>query len=71
MLVAKNCIIRLNKQEYVVLEDLKKLLLDKYVYPNLYSLLQVALSIPVSSATSERSLSVMRIIKTWLRTSMH
>ncbi|CAH1731843.1 unnamed protein product [Aphis gossypii] len=64
-------IIRLNKQENVELEDLKKLLLDKTVYPNLYSLLQVALSIPVSSATCERSFSAMRRIKTWLRTSMH
>jgi len=51
MLVAKNCIIRLNKEENVGLEDLKKLLIDKTVHPNLYSLLQVALSIPVSSAT--------------------
>jgi len=71
MLVAKNCIIRLNKHESVELEDLKKLLLDKTVYPNLYSLIQVALSIPVSSATCERSFSAMRRIKTWLRTSMH
>jgi len=72
MLVAKNCIIRLNKHEDVELEDLKKLLCDKSVYPNLlYSLLQVALSIHVSSATCERSFSAMRRIKTWLRTSMH
>ncbi|CAI6377154.1 unnamed protein product [Macrosiphum euphorbiae] len=69
MLVAKNCIVRLNKHEDVELEDLKKLLLDKSVNANLYSLLQVALSIPVSSATCERSFSAMRRTKTW--TSMH
>ncbi|CAI6362872.1 unnamed protein product [Macrosiphum euphorbiae] len=40
------------------------------LYPNLHNLLQVALSIPVSSASCERSFSAMRRIKNWLRTSM-
>ena len=40
------------------------------VYPNLYKLMQVALTIPISSATCERSFSSMRRIKIWLRTSM-
>ncbi|XP_025191998.1 uncharacterized protein LOC112592200 [Melanaphis sacchari] len=40
------------------------------LYPNLHNLLQVALSIPVSSASCERSFSAMRRIKNWLRTTM-
>ncbi|KAF0702366.1 zinc finger MYM-type protein 1-like, partial [Aphis craccivora] len=40
------------------------------VYPNLYKLLQVAFTIPVSSATCERSFSSMRRLKTWQRTTM-
>jgi len=40
------------------------------VFPNLYKLLQVAITIPISSATCERSFSAMRKVKTWLRTSM-
>lgn len=45
-------------------------ILTKFFFPNLYKLLQVALTIPVSSASCERSFSVMRRIKTWLRNSM-
>ena len=37
------------------------------VYPNLYILLQLALTLPVGSATSERSFSAMRRIRNWLR----
>lgn len=40
------------------------------VFPSLFKLFQVALSLPISSATCERSFSAMRKIKTWLRTSM-
>jgi len=40
------------------------------LYPNLHNLLQVALCIPVSSASCERSFSAMRRIKNWLRTTM-
>ncbi len=39
-------------------------------YPNYYRLLQLALTLPVSSATSERSFSVMRRIRNWLRSAM-
>lgn len=39
-------------------------------YPNFYRLLQLALTLPVSSAASERSFSVMRRIRNWLRSAM-
>ncbi len=42
----------------------------KGTYPNLYKLLQLALTLPVGSATSERSFSAMRRIRNWLRTTM-
>ncbi|KAF0720169.1 Uncharacterized protein FWK35_00018886 [Aphis craccivora] len=44
------------------LVDLKKVV-EAEVYPNLYKLLKVALTIPVSSATCERSFSAMKRIK--------
>jgi len=61
----KNCI---NKDDF----DIDALVseINKKIFPNLYKLLQVALTIPVSSASCERSFSVMRRIKTWLRNSM-
>lgn len=40
------------------------------VYPNVYKLLQVALTLPISSATYKRSFSAMRRIKTWMRSTM-
>ncbi|KAL4098762.1 hypothetical protein QTP88_023301 [Uroleucon formosanum] len=40
------------------------------LYPNLHNLLQVALSMPVSSASCERFFSAMRRIKNWLKTTM-
>ncbi|KAF0746799.1 Dimer Tnp hAT domain-containing protein [Aphis craccivora] len=43
-----------------------KEVVKKQTYPNLYKLLQVALSIPISSSTCERSVSSMRRIKTGL-----
>ncbi|KAF0759629.1 Zinc finger MYM-type protein 1 [Aphis craccivora] len=44
--------------------------LSKNIYPNMYKLMQVALTLPISSATCERSFSAMRRMKTWLRSSM-
>ena len=67
MTVAKNCI---NKQnDDITIEDLKNTI-TKQVFPNLYIFLQAALTLPISSATCERSFSAMRRIKTWVRTSM-
>jgi hypothetical protein len=42
----------------------------KQIFPNLFKLLQVALSIPISSATCETLFSSIRPIKHWLRFSM-
>jgi len=53
----------------VSLEDLKTCIVVN-VYPNMYKLLQVALTLPISSATCERSFSTMRRIKTWMRSTM-
>lgn len=51
--------------------DMLKEKVDKNIYPNIFKLLQVALSLPISSAGCERSFSAMRRIKTWLRSTMH
>ena len=69
MVVAKNCVIRLNGHNNITLVELKKVI-EAEVYPNLYKLLKVALTLPVSSASCERSLSAMKRIKNWLRNSM-
>lgn len=58
-----------SKKKDFNLNDVKEVI-EKQTYPNLYKLLQVALSIPISSATCERSFSLMRRIKNWLRSSM-
>jgi len=36
----------------------------------MYKFLQVALTLPITSATCERSFSAMRRIKTWMRSTM-
>ena len=66
MMVARNCLIEPGKGN---IEDLKKNI-SPQVFPNFYKMLQLALTLPVSSSTCERSFSAMRKIKTWLRTSM-
>jgi hAT family C-terminal dimerisation region len=64
MLIMKNCLnSNFNHDEI-------KRVCEKNTFPNLYKLLQVALTIPVSSATRERSFSSMRRLKNWLRASM-
>ncbi|CAI6355883.1 unnamed protein product [Macrosiphum euphorbiae] len=68
MLVVKNCVSRRNPN--FTLEDIK-LIMDAELYPNLYKLLSLSLTIPISSAICERSFSAMRKIKNWLRTSMN
>ncbi|XP_022161304.1 52 kDa repressor of the inhibitor of the protein kinase-like [Myzus persicae] len=45
--------------------------LNKKVFPNLYLMVQVAITLPISSATSERSFSAMRRINTYLRSTMN
>lgn len=61
MVVAQNCAI--NRNENFTLDDLK-IIISKNVYPNLYTLLKVAIVLPISSASCERSFSAMRRIKT-------
>jgi len=39
-------------------------------YPNVYILLTILGTLPVSTATSERNFSTMRSLKTWLRSSI-
>lgn len=53
----------------VTREHLQKTV-TKAIYPNLYKMLQLALTLPVGSATSERSFSAMRRIRNWLRLTM-
>lgn len=67
MVVAQNAVktAKLN----LCLEDIKTII-EKDVYPNLYTLYKVALVLPISSASCERSFSAMRRIKTWTRTTM-
>jgi len=65
MLVAKNCI----NKEIVDLNDILPTI-NYDMFPNLYKLLQAALTIPISSASCERSFSVMKRINTWIRSTM-
>uniref|UniRef100_A0A2H8TX88 Zinc finger MYM-type protein 1 n=1 Tax=Melanaphis sacchari TaxID=742174 RepID=A0A2H8TX88_9HEMI len=69
MMVVKNCVLRSSIKLQIDFDKIKEVVQSE-IYPNLYTLLKVALSIPVSSATCERSFSNMRRIKNWLRTSM-
>ena len=45
-------------------------LLDGDMFPSLKKIVQVALTIPVTSCSCERSFSVLRRLKTWLRGRM-
>jgi hypothetical protein len=44
--------------------------LNRQCYPQYYRLVQLALTLPVGTATSERSFSAMRRIRNWLRSTM-
>ena len=66
MTVIKNSI---QNSDFTLSDVLQKI--DQNVFANLYKLMQVALTLPISSATCERSFSVMRRIKTWIRSSMN
>lgn len=41
-----------------------------FTLPNIYMLLKIAVTLPVSSASTERSFSKLKIIKTRLRSTM-
>ena len=44
--------------------------IDKDAYVNIYTMLQILITIPISSASCERSISTLRNLKTYLRNSM-
>ncbi|XP_050528598.1 uncharacterized protein LOC126898528 [Daktulosphaira vitifoliae] len=67
IVVAKSCLLKKNAN--FDLTDMVELITPS-VYPNLFKYLQLAITIPISSATCERSFSAMRRVKTWLRTTM-
>lgn len=50
--------------QYIVSNNLNQ------IYPNLYIVLRICCTIPVSTATAEKSFSTLKLIKTYLRTSM-
>jgi hypothetical protein len=50
-------------------EDLKNQC-NKSLFPNVYKLVQVVMTIPIFSLTCERSFSAIRRFKNWLRTSI-
>lgn len=62
MMVVKNCVFRSSKELEIDFDKLKEPVISK-MYPNVYTLLKVALSISASSATCERSFSTMKRIK--------
>jgi len=66
MLVFKN-VIDDNLKDFNFIKDN----LNKKVFPNLYLMVQVPITLLISSATSERSFSVMRRINTYLRSTMN
>ena len=43
---------------------------DRAIYPNVSTLLQIFATVPVTIATAERSFSALRLLKTYLRTTM-
>lgn len=44
--------------------------INKQIYPNIYLLVKIFCTIPVTTATTERSFSTLRRLKTYLRNSM-
>lgn len=44
--------------------------IDKVAYVNIYTILQILITIPISSASCERSISTLRNLKTYLRNTM-
>lgn len=70
LLVARNFIQRRMEKEAVPDTITVFKLLDQDMYPTLKAVIQVALTIPVSSCTCERSFSVLRRLHTWLRSTM-
>ncbi|KAL7406954.1 hypothetical protein ABVT39_000691 [Epinephelus coioides] len=70
VMVAKNFLKR--KSEAGAIQDMLTMysLLDYEMFPSLKAVIQVALTIPVSSCSCERSFSALRRLHTWLRRTM-
>lgn len=66
--VAKNLLI--SKGVETMEDVVKELLLLQNGFPEVYHLITVALTIPVTSATAERSFSVLKRVKTYMRATM-
>ena len=43
---------------------------DKLKFPNIFTLIKIGCTLPVTSAECERSFSAMRRLRTWLRSTM-
>lgn len=69
-MVAKNYLRR--KREAGAVQDMLTVynLLDSDMFPSLKAIIQIALTIPVSSCSCERSFSALRRLHTWLRRTM-
>jgi len=72
MTVLKNVVVQnISSDLNINITDVIRVLSENQTtFPNFKKLFTIALTIPISSATCERSFSAMRKIKTWLRTSM-
>ncbi|XP_022165765.1 uncharacterized protein LOC111030535 isoform X2 [Myzus persicae] len=75
MMVAKNCIQNYNNKTELGPEQKNQINLFKKnitisTFPNVYKLLNLALTLPISSASCERSFSTMRRINTYIRSTM-
>lgn len=70
VMVAKNYLRR--KREAGAVQDMLTVynLLDSDMFPSLKAIIQLALTIPVSSCSYERSFSALRRLHTWLRRTM-
>ena len=64
------------KIRWALVDDKPEILLgtrhaaNRELYPAIYSIISIFLTMPVSSATSERSFSAMRHIKVYIRSTM-
>ncbi|KAF0691097.1 zinc finger MYM-type protein 1-like, partial [Aphis craccivora] len=72
MTVAKNVVVQnIGSDVNIDITNVIRVLSENQtVFPNLQKLFTIALTIPISSATCERSFSAMKKKKNWLRTSM-
>ena len=68
--LAERTLLQSKQNITTVYEVFAELLPLKNAFPNLVRLLQIILTIAVSSSSCERSFSSLKRIKTWLRTTM-